>query len=94
LKLKRKHPFTVELCKVGYERVVTDVQSTISGSGAAGMAGNVLVGGLIGVGVDAASGATKDLRPHPLQVTMLVAEPGCESPEFPSAPDGGVPAAP
>jgi hypothetical protein len=34
------------------------------------MAGNVLVGGLIGVGVDAASGATKELKPNPLAVTL------------------------
>jgi hypothetical protein len=35
------------------------------------MAGNVLIGGLIGIGVDAASGATKELRPNPLVVKLV-----------------------
>jgi hypothetical protein len=34
------------------------------------MAGNVLVGGLIGVAVDAGSGATQELVPNPLNVTL------------------------
>lgn len=53
------------------------------------MAGNVLVGGLIGVGVDAASGATKDLRPNPLVLQLVAETPGCEAPEFPQVPAGG-----
>jgi hypothetical protein len=36
------------------------------------MAGNVLIGGIIGVGVDAASGATKSLRPNPVHVHLVV----------------------
>ncbi len=35
------------------------------------MAGNVLVGGLIGAGVDAISGATKDLKPNPVNVRLV-----------------------
>jgi predicted lipid-binding transport protein (Tim44 family) len=89
LKLKRKHPLTVEVCKAGYQPVVTQVLSQIAGAGAAGMAGNVLVGGLIGVGVDAATGATKDLTPNPLSVTLVAGEPGCVAPSFPGVPDGG-----
>jgi hypothetical protein len=34
------------------------------------MAGNVLVGGLIGIGVDAYSGAMNDLVPNPLSVKL------------------------
>lgn len=74
LKLKRKHPFTVTIEKVGYVDVVTEVVSQVAGGGAAGMAGNVIVGGLIGIGVDAASGATKELKPNPLSVTLESAE--------------------
>ncbi len=70
LKLKRKLPFTVTLLKQGYAKVTTDVISQIAGAGAAGMAGNVLVGGIIGVGIDAASGATKELKPNPLVVAL------------------------
>ncbi|HRQ66166.1 MAG TPA: PEGA domain-containing protein [Xanthomonadaceae bacterium] len=70
LKKKRKDGFTVSIVKDGYRAVRTEVLSSVSGAGAAGMAGNVIVGGLIGIGVDAASGATRDLTPNPLVVKM------------------------
>lgn len=70
LKKRRKDPFEVTLAKPGYAPVRTQVLSTVSGAGAAGMAGNVLVGGIIGIGVDAATGATKDLKPNPLVVRL------------------------
>jgi hypothetical protein len=89
LKLKRKHPFNVELCKAGYEPVNTQVTSSIKGAGAMGMAGNVLVGGLIGVGVDAGTGANKDLTPNPLNVNLVAASPGCVSPSVPATPEDG-----
>lgn len=68
---KRKDPFMVTVEKEGYETVRTQIQSQVAGAGAAGMAGNVLVGGIIGVGVDAASGATKELKPNPLVIKMV-----------------------
>lgn len=70
LQLTRKHSFTVTLRKDGYRTVTTQVVSQVAGAGAAGMAGNVLVGGIIGAGVDAASGATKELKPNPLFVEL------------------------
>jgi hypothetical protein len=42
----------------------------ISGMGGVAIAGNALVGGIIGVGVDAASGATKDLTPNPVDISL------------------------
>lgn len=89
LTLKRKHPFSVEVCKAGYRAVNTTVVSSISGAGATGMAGNVLVGGVIGIGVDAASGATKDLTPSSLLVQLIEEAQGCVAPTFPAVPDGG-----
>ncbi len=89
LKLRRKFPFSVELCKPGFETVNTQVTSSIKGAGAAGMAGNVLVGGLIGVGVDAGTGANKDLLPNPLAVNLVPATPGCVSPSIPAVPENG-----
>lgn len=71
LELKRKNNFGVEIEKEGYDRVSTQVVSSNSRAGAVGMAGNVLFGGLIGIGVDAASGATKELRPNPLVVKLV-----------------------
>jgi hypothetical protein len=89
LKLKRKHPVAVEICKKGYELVNTLVLSEISGAGGTAMAGNVIFGGLIGAGVDAGTGAMRDLRPNPLKVELIAAEPGCEAPSFPAVPDDG-----
>lgn len=89
LKLRRKYPFTVEICKVGYHTVSTTVQSQISGAGAAGMAGNVLIGGVIGAGVDAGTGATKDLKPNPLTVQLVAETPGCIAAAYPGTPDDG-----
>ncbi len=70
LKKKRKEGVVVFIEKDGFEKVEVNVISEIAGAGAAGMAGNVLVGGLIGVGVDAATGATKKLTPNPISVTL------------------------
>lgn len=89
VELKRKYPVTVEVCKAGYAPVVTNILSQISGAGSAGMAGNVLVGGIIGAGVDASSGAMRDLRPNPLSVTLEAADPGCMEPSFPAVPEKG-----
>jgi len=89
LKLRRKYPFSVEVCKAGFHTVNTSVQSQVSGAGAAGMAGNVLVGGLIGAGVDAGTGATKDLRPNPLSIHLEPEEPGCVAASYPKVPEDG-----
>ena len=34
------------------------------------MAGNLVLGGLIGLGTDAVTGATKDLVPNPMEFTL------------------------
>jgi hypothetical protein len=35
-----------------------------------GIIGNVILGGIIGIGVDAANGANQDLRPNPRVIRM------------------------
>lgn len=70
LKKKRKENFVVFINRDGFEPVEVNVISETAGAGAAGMAGNVLVGGIIGLGVDAATGATKKLTPNPIRVTL------------------------
>ena len=47
-----------------------NVTPQIVGSGAAGMAGNIFGGGLIGAAIDASSGATKDLKPNPIKENL------------------------
>jgi hypothetical protein len=89
LKLKRKYPVAVELCKSGYRQALAQVRSEVGSGGAAGLAGNLLIGGLVGAGVDAASGATKDLNPNVLAVLLLEEAPGCTAPRFPAVPEHG-----
>ena len=89
LKLRRKYPFAVHVCKSGYHAVNTMVQSQVSGAGAAGLAGNVLLGGVIGAGVDVGTGAAKELKPNPLTVQLAHEAPGCEAAVFPHVPEDG-----
>ncbi len=91
LKKRRKDPFEVSIRKLGYAEVRTQVLSEVSGAGAAGMAGNVLIGGLIGVGVDAATGAARDLKPNPL-VVKLEPQRRDEERESPDAAPAATPA--
>lgn len=70
VELKRKRDYHVKIYKAGYEPVETDVLSQIVGAGAAGMAGNVVLGGLIGAGVDAYTGAMKGFKPNPVDVHL------------------------
>lgn len=69
-KMPRKSQFSVTITKPGYKTWTGQVTNKVAGAGGAGMACNVLVGGLIGVGVDAASGAMLDLTPNPLNVAL------------------------
>ena len=71
LTLKRKSQFKVTVSKDGYKPSETEVHGKIKGGGAAGFAGNAIVGGLIGAGVDAATGASLSLDPNPLKVTLV-----------------------
>lgn len=71
LKVKRRSDFVVTITKSGYETV----NASVDGGGAAGMAGNVILGGLIGAGVDAGTGAMHSHKPNPLVVTLTPLDP-------------------
>ena len=81
LKVKRRGDFVVTIERDGYEPVTASITSSVDGAGAAGMAGNVLIGGLIGAGIDAGTGAMHSHKPNPLRVTMVPndAPPGTEA---------------
>jgi hypothetical protein len=70
LEVKRKSNLVLDITKDGYESMRVNVLSEVAGAGAAGMAGNVVLGGLIGAEVDAATGATKRLTPNPVRITL------------------------
>ncbi len=70
LELKRKNAVHVKIEKQGYETIDADVRSEIATAGGAAMAGNIILGGLIGAGVDAATGAMDKLTPNPLKIKL------------------------
>jgi hypothetical protein len=72
---KRNADLSVSFAKPGYEPEVIQLTKEIPGTGAAGFAGNILAGGLIGMGVDAATGAAQDHKPNPVIVTLRPAAP-------------------
>lgn len=75
MKMPRKSEFTATITKPGYKPVTVSVTNKVSGGGGAAMAGNVILGGIIGAGVDATSGAMLDLTPNPAVVKLEKDEP-------------------
>lgn len=70
-KMQRKEKFDVTIRKAGYQTATAHVASKLSGGGGAGFLGNAVIGGVIGAGVDATSGAMRDLTPNPLKVKLV-----------------------
>lgn len=70
LRVSRKATFTATVSKAGYKPVDVQVTHDISTAGGVALAGNVLIGGLIGVGVDLVTGAGNDLTPNNLTLTL------------------------
>ncbi len=83
---KRSADITVTVKKEGYEPQIVPLTKEIPGTGAAGFAGNILAGGLIGMGVDAATGAALDHKPNPVIVTLQPAAPASARPAKPRPP--------
>lgn len=70
ISVSRKDEFVVSYSMPGYEDAQVQVKTGIAGSGAAGFAGNLVLGGVVGMGVDAATGATLEHVPNPVSVTL------------------------
>jgi len=68
---RRRDSFTVTVRKPGYAAQTVTVKSKAGGTGATAMAGNVLLGGAIGMGVDAGTGAYNSLYPNPVSVHLV-----------------------
>jgi hypothetical protein len=68
--MERKAKFDVTVSKDGYQSYTGHVTHEISSGGVAGGVGNVVIGGIIGIGVDASTGAMDDLRPNPLKIHL------------------------
>ena len=76
LQFSRKDEFTVLFTKQGFHSVEIPVKTQLAGSGAAGFAGNVLVGGVVGMVVDASTGATLEHVPNPVTATLTALKRG------------------
>ena len=84
---KRSADITVTVTKEGYEPQVIPLTKEVPGTGAAGFAGNLIVGGIVGMGVDAATGAALDHKPNPVIVTLQpAAAPRAAKPRPPRRP--------
>lgn len=70
IKISRKAEFTATITKPGYKPATVSVTHKTATAGAAGVAGNVLLGGVIGLGVDVATGASQDLTPNPVNLKL------------------------
>lgn len=76
-KMSRKSEFEVTITKAGYRTWQGHITHKVATAGGAGMAGNVILGGLIGAAVDVGTGAMMDLVPNPLTVKLeAVSTPG------------------
>lgn len=95
-RVERDSEFSVTVSKQGYQTWTGAVTHQTAGAGAAGMAGNILLGGIIGAAVDANSGAMRDLVPNPLRVTLEPIAVAAAAPERVAAaePVAAAPAAP
>ena len=70
LKMPRKSELTVTITKAGCETLNVKVTNQVASAGAATMAGNVILGGVIGAGVDTYTGASMELVPNPIDVKL------------------------
>lgn len=70
-KISRDAFLTGIIEKEGYEPSHFQINHETKGAGAAGMAGNIVFGGIIGAGVDVMSGATQTITPNPLMVQLV-----------------------
>jgi hypothetical protein len=88
---KRSADITVTINKEGYESQVVPLTKEIPGTGAVGFAGNILVGGLVGMGVDAYTGAAQDHKPNPVDVALKTLAPAlpraARPPKHPRVPE-------
>lgn len=70
IQMPRRSDFSADIAKPGYKTLKVTVTHKIAAGGGAAFVGNALIGGVIGAGVDLATGAALDLTPNPVSVTL------------------------
>ena len=73
--VSRKKAFVAYADREGYKPGSIEIKTRIAGGGAAGFAGNVILGGIVGMTIDAASGATLDHWPNPAVIVLQPLDP-------------------
>lgn len=68
--VRRNERLRATFSKPGYKSQTIDIETRVAGAGAVGFAGNVLIGGGVGMAVDAVSGATLEHFPNPAKVIL------------------------
>ena len=71
LQVGRKDEFVVTISKPGYEPAEVAVTTKVNPGGGAAFAGNVLIGGFVGMAADASTGAGLDHYPNPVEVELV-----------------------
>lgn len=71
LQIDRSDEFDATFTLPGYRPEIVPVRKTFVTAGGTAMVGNVVAGGLIGLGVDAATGAAYDHTPNPVSVVLI-----------------------
>ena len=94
--LPRKVDFDVTVKMPGYRPATAHVTSGWSKGGTQTFViGNLILGGLPGMGIDASTGAVRDLYPNPLTVTLEPEAPAAPTAEpAPAAADTAAPTTP
>jgi hypothetical protein len=82
----RRESFSVTVSKPGYIAQTVRIESKVSATGGTAMAGNVIAGGIVGIAVDAGTGALFSLYPNPVVVQLVPTRHGSsrKSPAQPS----------
>lgn len=70
LNIPRSQELLVTFSKPGYAPQTVKLGRKVAGSGAAGVAGNVILGGVAGLVTDTATSAGMDHDPNPLKVVL------------------------
>jgi len=68
--IPRKHEFVATFHLPDHEPQNVAVATRLAGGGAAGVAGNLLFGGVVGMALDVSNGASMDHSPNPVTVQL------------------------
>jgi hypothetical protein len=78
--VKRSADISVSATKDGYHTEGTRLKLESSAAGALNVGGNVILGGLVGIGVDTYNGAAYDHKPNPVELILKPLEPATSEP--------------